>query len=1088
MGRGQQRGHDEDQNDEKFEVPWRVSLTGPRVPCNAYNSPVTAPDFAHVTFISAGAGSGKTYRLTEELEAALVEGGVNPAGVIGTTFTVKAAGELKERVRERLIASGRPERAEQMAQALIGTVHSVCERLLKRFAFELGLSPKLDVMSLADGQRFFNQALDEVLDIERVRVMNQLAFRLGQDNWQTAVKDVADKVRENDLGKADLAAMGRDSAAALLDFFPTPLGHDPQPALIDAVSEAIAAINLNHDTTKGAAKYERLLRQSIYQLRRPDCPWSVWIKLSAETTTAKTEHVAAPVREAAAAYAAHQDFHADIRAYTEGVLEIAGLALKRFQALKTEAGLIDFSDMEQLTLHALDDPTITNRLADELELLLVDEFQDTNPMQLALFVKLAQLADRVILVGDVKQAIYAFRGCDPDLVFETLDALTQGDAKSSKLENSWRSRPALVYYVNEVFAAAFAADEIARDNVTLEPVREEMTGEPAVLRWDIAGGNKRERAGSLAQGIADLVTTGYLISDPESGDPRPVRWGDIAVLSRTNANVETIARTLKDQRVPMKMTLEGLFAVPEVCLAKACLRRLNDFTDTLATAEIMALADSAEPETWLADRLTFLAAEEDPTRWAEAGHPIIRRLKELRPGTALASPVEIVARVLNDVGVRQAATGWGPDAIKAAQRQRNLDAFLNLAVEYENHCEGQHEAATLTGFLFWVEHPNSPELDLQPVVTSGDAVHVLTYHRAKGLEWPVVIATDFERDERTSLWNVRVNLTADFDVAAPLAHRSIRFWPNPFGNRTKNLPTLDRIMASAEGRECAAKHASEGRRLAYVGMTRARDALVIALPEKEPGESAWLQTFASDFVLPMDGTLALPDGQTIDTRVRAYDGAGATPDPLAFTPRWFQPRPRRDDIPREGLSPSAAEPIEGAGIGEIIELGERITLSGGDMTAIGSGLHAVIAAELVNPNQKDAVKRAWAILTSYGVAAFIAAADAMEAARRFREAVEERFKPKQILVEYPVTEARDDGRLVRGWIDVLVETEAGWVIIDHKSSPRPKSEWEHEVQEYSGQLAAYAGAVAHSGWPVVEMWIHFPVTGGLVRLALPGRE
>src|SRR5690606_33285622 len=99
--------------------------------------------FAHARFISAGAGSGKTYRLTEELERALVHDGIAPARVIGTTFTVKAAAELRERVRERLIASGRIALAEQTAQALIGTVHSVSERLLRRFAFELGLSPEL---------------------------------------------------------------------------------------------------------------------------------------------------------------------------------------------------------------------------------------------------------------------------------------------------------------------------------------------------------------------------------------------------------------------------------------------------------------------------------------------------------------------------------------------------------------------------------------------------------------------------------------------------------------------------------------------------------------------------------------------------------------------------------------------------------------------------------------------------------------------------------------------------------------------------------------------------------------------------------
>src|SRR5690606_39222752 len=98
-----------------------------------------ARGFAHVRFISAGAGSGKTYRLTEELEHALVRDGIAPARVIGTTFTVKAAAELRERVRERLIERGFIALAEQTAQALIGTVHSVSERLLRRFAFELGL-------------------------------------------------------------------------------------------------------------------------------------------------------------------------------------------------------------------------------------------------------------------------------------------------------------------------------------------------------------------------------------------------------------------------------------------------------------------------------------------------------------------------------------------------------------------------------------------------------------------------------------------------------------------------------------------------------------------------------------------------------------------------------------------------------------------------------------------------------------------------------------------------------------------------------------------------------------------------------------
>ena len=172
------------------------------------------------TFISAGAGSGKTYRLTEELERALVAG-VRPAGVIGTTFTVKAAGELNDRVRERLIGSGRTQLAEQMSQALLGTVHSVCERLLKRFAFELGLSPELNVLGLED-RRLFHQALDEVTDLADVRAMNGLAARLSAGRWQDQVLKIADRARDNDIDGAALIAMGTASADALLAYFPKP--------------------------------------------------------------------------------------------------------------------------------------------------------------------------------------------------------------------------------------------------------------------------------------------------------------------------------------------------------------------------------------------------------------------------------------------------------------------------------------------------------------------------------------------------------------------------------------------------------------------------------------------------------------------------------------------------------------------------------------------------------------------------------------------------------------------------------------------------------------------------------------------------
>ncbi|MYF28553.1 MAG: AAA family ATPase [Gammaproteobacteria bacterium] len=1044
----------------------------------------TAGRFDHVTFISAGAGSGKTYRLIDELEKAIVEDGISPAGILATTFTVKAASELRERVRDRLLAHDRLDLAERTAESLIGTVHGVCERLLKRFAFELGLSPQSNVMSIEDGARFFNQALDHVLPIDRVREMNAYARRLGMvdrglPTWQGVVKSIADKARENNLSDVELRAMGKRNADDLLAFFPAPSNDDPTQALADIVATTIR--ELPQGSYKGIDKYRALLEDQEADLAEPDCPWSVWMRLAGTSALKSIADEVGRVQSRAACYASHPGFHGDLRGYTQGLFEIAADTLERFQAAKRERGLIDFNDMEQLMLQALEEEAVRTRLAGEIDLLLVDEFQDTNPMQLALFLKFATLADKAIFVGDVKQAIYEFRGCDPTLVFDTLNGLTAGDAQRHTLKSSWRSRPALVSYVNELFASAFVHD-IPRDLVVLDHERDEFDV-PAVSSW-IVEGNVELRALAVAEGVARLIAEQGPVFDPETKRLRPISYGDVAVLARTNVAVERIARSLRQRRLPMKMTLTGLLETPEVSLAKSCLRRLADRADTLATAEIMALADCAEPEQWLTDRLHWLDGDNDAMAWGEADHPIIRRLFEMRAESALRSPVEIVARVLNEVDIRRIAAAWGPDEIRAAQRQRNLDAFLDLAVEYEKHAASHHEPGTLTGFLFWLEHPNSPDLDLQPVVTTGDAVHVLTYHRAKGLEWPVVVCTDFDYQERSRTYDVRVELAGDFDIDDPLANRAIRYWPDIFGRRRNGVPARQAMEDSPEGRRCRDKSEAEQRRLAYVGMTRARDRLVIAVPPKFPRD-AWFHSFRTDFAIPTADSLRLPNGETTPSRAEVVELGTTEPDPLPYSPRWFERR-ERVDYPPKYVQPSSAEPVDGASVGDIIEVGERIALKGNAMADVGNGLHAVLAAELVNPlPDASAIERAEELLAGHGAAEHLDARDAIAVARRFARCLEERFQVTSIQVEVPILHALDDGRVVRGFVDVLAETEKGWLVIDHKSSPQPPAKWPEEAMKYSGQLAAYRTALMAAGRDVAGCILHFAVTGGVVEVCVP---
>ena len=229
----------------------------------------------------------------------------------------------------------------------------------------------------------------------------------------------------------------------------------------------------------------------------------------------------------------------------------------------------------------------------------------------------------------------------------------------------------------------------------------------------------------------------------------------------------------------------------------------------------------------------------------------------------------------------------------------------------------------------------------------------------------------------------------------------------------------------------------------------------------------------------------LPDGHTLPTRSEVVEFDGSAPGPRPFAPRWFVEREAGRAFPAKVLNPSSAEAVPNARVISQRELGDRIELNNAtDMRAIGLGLHAVIAAELINPGLPDAAQRAREILEGEGVAVYLKAEDALAAAARFRAYLHESFDVKRILVEWPISHALDNGQLVKGWVDVLVETHQGFVIIDHKSSPRPKSEWRQEALEYSGQLKAYKDAIEAAGKMVVGCWIHFPVSAGMVEITV----
>ncbi|MCH8228652.1 MAG: UvrD-helicase domain-containing protein, partial [Proteobacteria bacterium] len=522
---------------------------------------------ANIHFISAGAGSGKTYALTRKLEELLASGAVSPAGVIATTFTKLAAGELKERVRSNLIESGELLVANQMEQSLIGTVNGVCGEILRRFAFEAGMPPDQRVLDEPQGDILFYQAMELALADNKslIRQMNAVCHRLQiinrqkQLTWRAEIKAIVNAARANNQTADEIRHLGQASADQLLAHFPEPTSRNLEDALLGAVNHAIAGINTDHDGTKTTREYLSFITGARAALINRRLTWPEWISLAKKMPGAKSKSFAEPIADIAVDYEKHPQLHRDIRYFAEKAFEIAADSLDAYQLIKTQKGLIDFVDQEQRLYQLLDHPTVEETLREELQLLMVDEFQDTSPIQLALFLKLSRLADQVIWVGDIKQSIYGFRGSDPTLMTAVVNRVIEEGNPPEILKKSWRSRPELVAYINGLFVPAFS-DTLNAEQVALEPAREPVSDEPAVELWRLSGSKKSLRAQALTAGVRSLIESGRTVIDKETEQSRPVTYSDIAILCRTHANLGEIANALSELKLPIRYNRPGVLS------------------------------------------------------------------------------------------------------------------------------------------------------------------------------------------------------------------------------------------------------------------------------------------------------------------------------------------------------------------------------------------------------------------------------------------------------------------------------------------------------------------------------------------------
>ena len=1049
--------------------------------------------------ISAGAGAGKTTSLSKEI-INVVQQKIAPEKIVATTFTKKAAEELIERIRLELLKSGNTDEASRILDGYVGTMNSVFGRLIKEFALEIGLSPEQNILEDSEALSLFNSIAYKAIqkyEIQHYAALQRFQLIGGDYPWNKYVLDVLKLARENGLKAKDVEICAKYSWETMQQWLPSPSGESKELTAHFIVTLKNASKSLpSSDSTKTTLGVVEAIATMLSQYERYGYfTWDQWAKATKLKPAKASMEEVSPIHNAASIHTTHPQLHEDTKTIIEAIFYCAAEAMELYEKEKNLRGLIDFTDQEYLALKMLENPNYTDALKERIEAVFVDEFQDSSPLQIALNMKLLEVAKSATWVGDTKQAIYGFRGTDPDLMKTAMNSMK--DIEQDVLGDSYRSRKSLVDFVNALFVPVFDVAGLPKELVELNPKREDLEKQQLSLEaWTFAGSkNAKTDAKTVAQGVYDIIQEKdeYIIIDKETRLERTLKPYDIAILCRSNDECSEIASALANLGIQASVGGSGLMDTEEVVYAIATLRYLIDERDTLALAKILHFSsENWQNGEWLE---TWLQAEK-PQKLVE-NDPIIQQLSEARENIFKMSPSEILDLALVKARVDEQVMRWG----NGKQRLANIDNLRSLVKLYEHGAENNGYAATVNGLLFYLEDvKKDKELNRVAESTNENAVKILTYHRAKGLEWPFVILYSLNKSAISSgkppVFNrVIATNTQPFDVKKPLNGRTLYYWPWPYGQQSKDVG-FDAYIEDTPQLALRKKQLhEESQRLLYVGMTRARDYLVLAT--RDFSKAMWLNeqkdvngnqviTSISSDNINVNGisfhiktrNLQLTEQQLeISDHTAQSIYVGDTNKKVEFQPATFRPSMTKfvevddDDV----IKPKQLNiPIH--------SIGTRLPIIGSpEMDVLGTMVHTFLAAD--SPELKLAKREqlAQSILRNFDLNA-LTINDLIDASNQLHQFVEQTYAEKlEIYKEFPI-HLKLNNQKAFGLIDYLIELPYGWVIIDHKTFPGSEELWPERAVSYLPQLQIYARSLeVASNKPVLEAWIHMPIVGKMVQ-------
>ena len=1058
----------------------------------------------NITYINAGAGSGKTYRLTEILTDLISAKKVDPKEVILTTFTTKAANEFKEKAKAKLVKEGLFNEAAKLEHAMIGTVHSVCQRIVNKYWFQLGLPPQTRVMDEEHSQLYISQSLSDIPTDEELAVLHNYAQWFNITLLESTGKSgINYRFWQNDLERVISLATNyeiedfEESKKQSIAFIES---LTQKGVRVDFTTEELRAVIDEHlpfleGRPQSDANDKRIvkLKTALQQISSPTVNTFNLIN-STIGTPKKFGKLAEAFQSKFSGFWTSETVSEKHIEYIKILFDLATRWKGYFAEFKRDNNLIDYNDMEKYMHMLMKEEAVRGDISTSYKYLFVDEFQDSSPIQIKIFDALSDIMEHSYWVGDYKQAIYEFRGTDIELVKAVVDRIrsTEG-CNLERLENSWRSLPDIVEMNNALFSSAFS-NILSEDDVKLSPERENENGINS-LRYFIGGKD------------ADIANNVLHIIKDEGVSP-----SDIAILARQNKTLGSIADELSCYGIPSSLQCVKVIETDAYHITAALLRLLSSDKDNLSRAEIAYLTEQDYDLSKIINtKLSFgnnRGGEEGQKIDKEGGKeresfladvPLIKQLMAIKPRLLQQSLPSLVESLVIELNIYDVVKSFD----SASRGTSILQAIINKSREYDNRCSIMNLPATIDGFLDFMDRCNAMAGE------DRNGVQLHTYHSSKGLDWKYVILTELNRDElkendfiKRSILGVQVTSSCAPTLETLYPQKNIRFAPSVFAGNT-NVPEVlrEKITTREDYTLELEKKKEEEKRILYVGMTRPKDVLILNIKDTKSLASSliWPTNISANICMNVAESwdifntkysfnythITEDTYQDADGNVIKYDAINQD-DNLALNIE--QGSNASPTAPRY-LSPSSVR-----GVSKVLNsqnISERIQFSAAvdDMSVVGDCIHQIFAC--MSDNKSIDIE---ALIRSYDLQNVLKDVNAITSAwDKLLEHLEGTHGTiSRLYHERPFIHERN-GQIINGSIDLVCQTEKGSILVDFKTCPMghtavldPNSE--HYAGMYAGQLATYAQALEAAGETVLKQYIFYPVNGLLAEIDITELE